>query len=255
MNEFPVRIGKTPLVAFAELGSTNAEALARASQGVLGPLWIVAELQTAGRGRRGRAWVSEPGNLYASLLLTDIAPAAATPEICFVAALALHDAVLDCCAGLAPARLTLKWPNDLLLDGGKLAGILVEGSMAANGIVSVVGFGMNCRTHPQDTALKAIDLGAAGLAVEPAALLAALDGTMTRRLTEWDRGRNFGSIRAAWLMRATGLGGAIEVKLSDRTIGGTFEAIDASGCLVLLRSDGVRETIRAGDVFPLASGV
>ena len=119
---FSARTGRTPVVAFATLGSTNAEALARASLGERGPLWIVAERQTAGRGRRGREWVSEPGNLYASLLLTDVAPAAATPEICFVAALALHDAVLDCCAGLAPARLTLKWPNDLLLDGGKLAG-------------------------------------------------------------------------------------------------------------------------------------
>lgn len=254
MNGFPARIGKTRLVAFATLGSTNAEALARASLSERGPLWIVASLQTAGRGRRGRAWVSEPGNLYASLLLTDTAPAASTPEICFVAALALHDAVLDCCAGLAPARLTLKWPNDLLLDGGKLAGILVEGHTAGNGIVSVVGFGVNCRNHPQDTALRAIDLGAAGFALEPAAILAALDGAMMRRLAEWDRGRNFAAIRAAWLMRATGLGGAIEVKLTDRTIGGTFEAIDASGCLVLLRSDGVRETIRAGDVFPVTTG-
>ncbi len=254
MNGFPKRIGKTPLVAFAALGSTNAEALARASLDERGPLWIVASLQTAGRGRRGRAWVSEPGNLYASLLLTDIAPAASTPEICFVAALALHDAVLDCCADLAPARLTLKWPNDLLLDGGKLAGILVEGHTAANGVVSVVGFGVNCRNHPQDTTLKAIDLHAAGFAVEPAAVLAALDSAMMRRLAEWDRGRNFAAIRAAWLTRAAGLGGAIEVKLSDHTIGGTFEAIDASGCLVLLRSDGRRETIRAGDIFPLASG-
>ena len=254
MNEFPQRIGKTPLVAFATLGSTNAEALARAALGERGPLWIVASLQTAGRGRRGRAWVSEPGNLYASLLLTNVAPAASTPEICFVAALALHDAVLDSCPGLAPARLTLKWPNDLLLDDEKLAGILVEGSTAANGTVSVVGFGVNCRNHPHDATLKAIDLGAAGFAVESAAMLAVLDGAMMRRLTEWDRGRNFAAIRAAWLLRATGLGNAIEVKLPDRTIGGTFEAIDASGCLVLRRSDGVRETIRAGDVFPLAAG-
>jgi BirA family biotin operon repressor/biotin-[acetyl-CoA-carboxylase] ligase len=136
----------------------------------------------------------------------------------------------------------------------KLAGILVEGHTAANGIVSVVGFGVNCRSHPQDGALKAIDLGAAGFAVEPAAILAALDGAMMRRLAEWDGGRNFAAIRAAWLMRATGLGGAIEVKLSDRTIGGTFEAIDGSGCLVLRRADGVRETIHAGDIFPLATG-
>ena len=254
MNEFPERIGKTALVAFATLGSTNAEALVRASQGERGPLWIVASLQTAGRGRRGRAWVSEPGNLFASLLLTNVAPAASTPEICFVAALALHDAVLDCCAGLAPARLTLKWPNDLLLDGGKLAGILVEGSTAANRTTSVIGFGVNCHNHPHNAAQKAIDLRATGFAVEPAEILGALDGAMKRRLAEWDRSRNFAAIRAAWLMRATGLGGAIEVKLSDRTIGGTFEAIDASGCLVLLRSDGVRETIRAGDVFPLAAG-
>ena len=253
MNGFPERIGRTPVAAFATLGSTNAEALARASLGERGPLWVVALQQTAGRGRRGHEWVSKPGNLYASLLLTDIAPAAATPEICFVAALALHDAVLDCCAGLAPARLTLKWPNDLLLDGGKLAGILVEGSTAVSGTTSVVGFGVNCRHHPQDTALKATDLLTAGFAVEPRVVLAALDGAMMRRLNEWDGGRNFGSIRTAWLLRATGLGGTIEVKLSDRTIGGTFEAIDASGCLVLRRADGVRETIRAGDVFPLAS--
>ena len=254
MNEFPERIGKTPLVAFAALGSTNTEALARAALGERGPFWIAASLQTAGRGRRGRAWVSEPGNLHASLLLTDIALAAATPEICFVAALALHDAVLDCCASLAPARLTLKWPNDLLLDGRKLAGILVEGHTAGNSVVSVVGFGVNCRNHPRDVASKATDLLAAGFAVEPASILAALDGAMMRRLAEWDGGRNFSAIRAAWLMRATGLGSAIEVKLSDRTIDGTFEAIDACGCLVLLRSDGVRETIRAGDVFPLATG-
>jgi BirA family biotin operon repressor/biotin-[acetyl-CoA-carboxylase] ligase len=251
--EFPARIGRTPVVAFATLGSTNAEALARAALGERGPLWIVAELQTAGRGRRGRVWVSEAGNLQASLLLTDIAPVAATPEICFVAALALHDAVLDCCAGLAPARLALKWPNDLLLDGKKLAGILVEGRTSGTETAAVIGFGANCQSHPQGGLLSATDLRNAGFSVEPIALLDALDRRVAERLAQWAAGSDFPAIRSAWLLRATGLGSAIEVKLPDRTIGGTFEAIDAAGCLVLLRSDGVRETIRAGDVFPLAA--
>src|SRR6266540_721448 len=114
------------LVAHDVLGSTNAEALSLARQGERGPLWITAGRQTAGRGRRGRAWVSEPGNLYASLLLTDPAPAEHWPELSFVAALAIHDAVAEVAAAIRP-QLAIKWPNDLLLGGEKFAGILTEG--------------------------------------------------------------------------------------------------------------------------------
>ena len=110
------------LISFDTLGSTNAEALSRARAGERGPLWIMAARQTAGRGRRGNAWTSEPGNLYASLLLTDAAPAAHLPELCFVVALAVRDAVCTAAPALA-LELKLKWPNDLLLDGAKLAGI------------------------------------------------------------------------------------------------------------------------------------
>src|SRR5262249_23629392 len=137
---------------------TNAEALAHAAAGERGPLFIVAERQTAGRGRRGRAWASEVGNLYATLLVVDPAPPVASPQVCFVAALALHDAVLDACAGLAPARLKLKWPNDLLLDQAKVAGILVEGMTLAGGEIAVaIGTGVNCVQHPGDTPFPAID--------------------------------------------------------------------------------------------------
>src|SRR5512141_1498456 len=101
-------------IAFEMLGSTNAEALTLARAGERGPLWVSAASQTAGRGRRGRPWVSEPGNLYASLLLVDPAPAERAPQLSFVAALAVRDAIARATPALAP-RLTFKWPNDVLL--------------------------------------------------------------------------------------------------------------------------------------------
>ena len=128
------------------VGSTNTEALALAQAGERGPLWITARRQNAGRGRRGRVWVSEPGNLYASLLLSDPSPPDRAAELSFVAALAVHDAVTSLIAR-APARLSLKWPNDLLFDGKKFAGILIEGE----GPAVVIGVGVNCAHHPKDT--------------------------------------------------------------------------------------------------------
>ena len=116
------------LITHETVGSTNEEALKLGRAGERAPLWIVARRQTAGRGRRGRTWVSEPGNLYASLLLTDPSPPDRFPELAFVAALALHDAVTGRIPGLA-GRVALKWPNDLLIDRNKFAGILVEGEM------------------------------------------------------------------------------------------------------------------------------
>src|SRR5215468_2238165 len=106
--------------------STNSEALSMARQGECGPLWVTAARQSAGRGRRGRAWMSEPGNLFASLLLTNPAAAERRPELAFVAALAVHDAVVEVAADLGP-RIAIKWPNDLLVGGDKVAGILIEG--------------------------------------------------------------------------------------------------------------------------------
>src|SRR5262245_9745242 len=120
------------LVAHEVLTSTNTEGLALARAGERGPLWVTAERQSAGRGRRGRSWTSERGNLFASLLLTDPAPAEHWPELSFVAALALHDAVAELAPPLKP-QLAIKWPNDLLLTRAKFAGILVEGESAAGG--------------------------------------------------------------------------------------------------------------------------
>src|ERR1700730_8885605 len=161
MQIFPSQVGGIPVHAFETIGSTNAEALARAQAGERGSLFIVPGRQSAGRGRRGRTWVSEPGNLYATLLVVDPAPVAASPQICFVAALALYDAVLDACAGLAPARLKLKWPNDLLLDQAKVSGILVEGMTLVGGELAIaIGIGVNCAHHPVDTPFPANDFKA-----------------------------------------------------------------------------------------------
>jgi BirA family biotin operon repressor/biotin-[acetyl-CoA-carboxylase] ligase len=247
----PGLVAEAPVIRLATVDSTNAEALRRARAGERGPLWVVAASQTAGRGRRGRAWASPPGNLYASLLLVDPAPAAVAPQLAFVAGLAVHDA----CAALAPGLadgLALKWPNDLLCGGAKIAGILIEGEggPVAGPTTAVIGIGVNCRHHPDAVEHPATDFAAQGAAVEAPALLDSLRRTMAARLGEWDRGANFAAIRSAWLGRAAGLGQGIRARLPDREVSGVFEAVDEAGRLVLRCADGRREVITAGEVFP-----
>src|SRR5262245_22587811 len=121
------------LIATEVPGRTKAEALQLAGPGGGGPLGVTAGGQRAGRGRRGRAWISPPGNLYASLLLTGPAAADCWPQLSFVAALAIHDAVVEVAGDLKP-RLAIKWPNDLLLAGAKFAGILIEGEGDVNAV-------------------------------------------------------------------------------------------------------------------------
>jgi BirA family biotin operon repressor/biotin-[acetyl-CoA-carboxylase] ligase len=235
------------LVAHAVLGSTNTEALSLADQGERGPVWVTAERQTAGRGRRGRKWISQPGNLYASLLLTEPAPAEHWPQLSFVAALAIHDAVVAIAADLAP-RVAIKWPNDLLLDGAKFAGILIEGQGSIDaGRVVAVGIGVNCASHPNDVDYPATDLADASLS--PAELFGVLSVKMLTRLAQWNAGVGFSTIRADWLARAAGLGEDVRVRLPDREITGRFEALDEAGGLVLRLPDGAVTTVAAGDVF------
>jgi BirA family biotin operon repressor/biotin-[acetyl-CoA-carboxylase] ligase len=236
------------LISHDTLGSTSAEALARARAGERGPLWITARRQTAGRGRRGSVWISQPGNLYASLLLSDAAAGAHLPELCFVAALAVMDAVCAAAPSLA-SKLKLKWPNDLLLDGAKLAGILIEAESIAGRTATVAGIGVNCAHHPGDTAYPATDLAAHGVAVTPVDVFRELSGAMAARLAQWDRGAGFAAIRAAWLSHAAGIGSDIVVRLPDRELAGTFESLDPAGRLMLRLPAGRLEAITAGDVL------
>jgi len=237
------------LIACDTVTSTNAEALARGRAGEQGPLWITARAQTAGRGRRGRTWVSEPGNLYGTLLLTDPAPPERAAQLSFVAALATHDAVSACAPALG-GRLTFKWPNDVLLDGAKLAGILIEAE-GTRPLLVAVGIGVNCRHHPAATESLAIDLAAAGAAVPAEELFKALSIGMVHRLQEWEAG--FASIRAAWLARAGGVGGDLVARLGTREVAGCFETLDETGRLMLRLPDGTLEAIAAGEVFPVAA--
>lgn len=257
------------LLAYQGLTSTNAEALARARLDCsdTSRLWITAREQSAGRGRRGNEWISPPGNLYATLLLADPSPFIHAPELLFVAALAVHDAILACAGGLRE-RLALKWPNDVLCDGLKLAGILIEScsldaglinnslvnsSLVNNSLAVAIGIGVNCRHHPSSTSYPATDLDAAGAGIAVADLFFALSATMLRRLTQWRRGDGFAAIRADWLDRAAGLGGEVRVRLPDRELHGRWEALDEAGRLLLRRPDGALDLIAAGDVFPLGA--
>ena len=239
------------LIACDIVASTNAEALAYARAGEKGPLWITARAQNAGRGRRGRTWVSEPGNLFATLLLTDPAPPDQAPQLSFVAALATHDAI----ARLAPAlasRLAFKWPNDVLCGGAKLAGILIEAE-GTRPLIVAVGIGVNCGHHPDGTDYGATDLAAEGASVTPEMLFTALSGAMMVRLREW--GAGFGPIRTEWLRRAGAVGTPLRVRVGARDFTGRFEALDEAGRLVVRLPDGATETIAAGEVFPIAPAV
>ncbi len=245
-NDESRSVGKR-VVVLDLVDSTNAEAFRRAGAGECGPLWIVAREQSAGRGRRGRAWASPPGNLYATLMLTDPAPPAVAPQLAFVAGLALHDAVAAAAPSLA-SRLALKWPNDLLCTGRKIAGVLIEGE--GDPVTATVGIGVNCRHHPDATEFPATDVAAEGADVSATTLLDRLAEAMERRLHQWNRGLGFRGVRTAWLERAAGVGQPVRVRLSGREIAGRFETIDDSGRLVLRTGPGELEPIAAGDVFP-----
>ncbi len=235
------------------LPSTNTEALALARRGETGPLWVTARQQTAGRGRRGNAWISTPGNLYATLLVCDPAVPENAPQLSFVAALAVFDAIVDRATALRE-KLALKWPNDILCGGRKLAGILIESEATNTRLAVAIGIGVNCIQHPVETDFPATDLATADEAVSAEDLLFALSGTMARRLAQWSRGDDFQSIRADWLERAMGIGGEMRVRLpKNREFVGRAEALDDRGRLLLRLADGTLQTITAGDVFPVAA--
>ena len=227
----------------AETDSTNADMRLLARQGAEEGLWLRAERQTAGKGRLGRQWVSEPGNLYASTLvrLRPADPAPAT--LALVAAVALHRAV----GVFLPDAARLKWPNDLLLGDAKLSGILLERSEDA----VVVGIGVNLAHHPDLPDRATTSLAATGAMVTAEAFLDVLAEAFGRWLTVW-RGQGLAAIRDAWLAAAHPVGTALTVRLPDGgTQDGLFDGLDADGALILRLASGERHVIHAADVFVL----
>ena len=236
-------------VALASVDSTLNEAARSAAQHP-GPTWFTAAEQTAARGRRGRAWVAPRGNFFGTLALPLADPADAALRS-FVAALALRDALATVASG---AQLSLKWPNDVLLSGGKVAGILLESLTAQNKVRGVaIGIGVNLIAAPdpdqvEPGAVRPVSvLGETGFRVTPEAFLNALAPAYAR----WEATlttHGFAPIRQAWLNDAARLGEVITARLPTEEITGTFETLDASGYLVLSTPKG-RRSIAAADVY------
>jgi BirA family biotin operon repressor/biotin-[acetyl-CoA-carboxylase] ligase len=248
------------LAGYDTIGSTNAEALERAREGDPGKLWIVAREQTEGRGRRGRPWQTASGNLAASLLLVLQRTEAHAATLGFAAGLALEQAIRVCAPGIAfsvamdevgdgGSRLRLKWPNDVLLDGAKIAGILLESVSTPGGAnVVVIGIGVNVLHAPEGVPYPATSLHAQGADVPAESLFAALADAWVEQEAAWDGGRGFAAIRRRWLERAAGLGAPIAVRMGGEVFRGAFETIDEDGMLVLRDPAGGARRIAAGDV-------
>lgn len=234
------------LAGYDSIGSTNTEALRRSRTGERGPLWIAARSQTEGRGRRGRVWSTQDGNLAASLLIAVDAPLSAAATLGFVAGLALARAIENCTGELL---VTLKWPNDVLVDGKKLAGILLESETGAAQAIVVVGMGVNVVSAPGDMPFPAVSLTALGQTVGVEHVFAELSDAWVEFYALWDNGRGFETIRSQWLAIAAGLGKEISVSTGDTTLRGIFRSLDEQGRLVLQTLDEGEVSVTAGDVY------
>lgn len=234
------------LKSFDEIDSTNEEARRLAAQGEFGPLWIAAARQTAGRGRRGRAWVSPVGNLSATLLLAPGKPASECAQLSFAAALAASDAVAS-----FGADAKVKWPNDVLVGGRKIAGILLESASTGGASPTwlAIGVGVNLAHHPADTEFPATSFPALGIAApDPKEALTRLAASFAKWYETWRTG-GFPPIRDAWLSRALGLGTRIRARLQNEETTGLFEGIDVDGALLLREAQDRLRVIAAGEVF------
>jgi BirA family biotin operon repressor/biotin-[acetyl-CoA-carboxylase] ligase len=233
------------VMSFDHIGSTNAEGLARARAGEEGALWLVTDHQTSGRGRRNRAWISPRGNLAASVLEVVSVPPQVAATLGFAAGLALVEALRSFFV-----EAELKWPNDVLLRGAKLSGILLEAESVAEGRMAVVtGIGVNIVGAPQDVPYAATALADAGFALSARQLFARLSDCWVQAHRLWDDGRGMPALRTRWLSYAAGVGGPVTIELGGRTVTGTFETIDDGGQLIVATADGRRVPIASGEVF------
>jgi BirA family transcriptional regulator, biotin operon repressor / biotin---[acetyl-CoA-carboxylase] ligase len=235
VTQAPVLPDGWTLIARGSVGSTNDDAATLAEAGARDGTFVWAREQTGGRGRRGRRWASPIGNLYCSTILRPECSAQRVAELGFVAALAVADLVCD---GRA---VRVKWPNDVLIDGGKVAGILPESSIGQGGDVEhvVLGIGVNVSFAPELPEMRyrgAILGGTVEAAVE------RLTAGLAHWLDVWRRD-GFGTVRAAWLERAGPLGAEVDVKLGEELVRGAFAGMDRDGALLLETPTGPRRIV------------
>lgn len=238
-----------PRIMLDTVDSTNCEAFRQADKNNGGSQWITAKRQTEGRGRRGRPWSSPDGNFYGSLLLRGGDDKRAH-ELCFVASLALRDVLAEFAGPLLP--LTIKWPNDVLANERKCAGILVESRTAGLGrCETVIGIGVNLRAHPTDTAFAATDLAREGVTLDPDDVFTALAPKLEARLQTWRRSKDFSEVAEEWLRHAYRLGRTVHIRGEDPARDGIFKGLTEQGAMRLEMMDGTERTVIAGDVVPL----
>lgn len=252
MTRAPARAPNWPvgyaLKEFESLDSTNEEARRLAACDAPAPIWIRADRQTAGRGRRGRNWESPAGNLAATLLLRPDRAASECAQLSFVAAIAVAEAVARF---LPAADIRVKWPNDVLAGGRKIAGILLESASGAEGMPLwlAIGIGLNLAHHPEGTEFPAISVAALGtVAPLPSDALLHLAAGFAKWYEVW-RAEGFSPIRDAWLARAAKLGERVVARLTNGETSGVFEGIDETGALILREAQGRTRLIAAGEVF------
>jgi BirA family biotin operon repressor/biotin-[acetyl-CoA-carboxylase] ligase len=248
------------LATYDTTGSTSTEALAWGTLGDPGRLWIVAGEQTAGHGRRGRAWQTPRGNLAASLLIVRPEKCTKSATLGFAAGLALESAIRACgptigvrigldAASGDDVRLALKWPYDVLLDGAKIAGILLEAVTRQGAHTNVViGIGVNVRHAPEGIPYPVTSLAECGAKLDAETLFSALAEAWVDQESLWAEGSGFPAIRDHWLQRAAGLGAPIAVRIGEDVLSGTFETIDDDGRLIVRAGDGSSHAVSAGEV-------
>lgn len=248
------------LNGFDSVGSTSTEAARAGQTGDSGDVWFCALQQTAGRGRRGRPWQSPHGNLAASLLVVPAVDPAIAATLGFVAGVALNHALVGIVpaamlktgidgADLANGRIALKWPNDVLADGAKLAGILLEAHKRPDGALAiVVGIGVNVVEAPAGLPYPATSLRALGLDATAETVFGALSDAWVDAVELWDRGRGVTEVLELWRRSAAGIGAEVAVNRDGDIVRGIFETIDEGGRLIVRANDNSRIAITAGDV-------
>ena len=241
------------LIALDMVDSTNAEAMRQVRGGLAGPFWVWAQAQSSGRGRQGKPWISEPGNLYCTAVLTvDLRPQVWT-QLSFVAGLAVYDAAALCLEQAAePWQLALKWPNDLLLNGRKVSGILLESTVVPDADPALaIGIGLNVQHSPAEAPppYRATHIAAVVSEIGVQTAFEFLTRTFAEWQRVWDSGAGFAGIRDAWTQRAHGMGQEVSVNLPDERLAGRFSALDEDGAMILELESGAVRRILVGDVF------